>query len=67
MSEPDLIEELYDALERAVDTLASLRGELEPELTQVTRGRAALAKARASIESQTHSQPKGAGAGQQSR
>lgn len=38
--------ELYAALERAVDALASLRGELEPPLTQVVRGRAALAKAR---------------------
>jgi hypothetical protein len=37
--------ELLGALEQAVDALAALRSELEPPLTQVVRGRAAIAKA----------------------
>lgn len=40
-----LIGELVEALTQAVDALASLRSELEPPLTQVVRGRAAIAKA----------------------
>lgn len=42
----DTIDELLEALAQAVDTLDSLRSELEPPLTQVVRGRAAIAKAR---------------------
>ncbi|MXP42949.1 hypothetical protein [Allopontixanthobacter sediminis] len=37
--------ELLEALERCVDALASLRGELEPPLSQVVKARAAIAKA----------------------